>query len=43
MVGRTPTTKLRAVGHDVSRFLPLWLRLVGALATPHLNISVEHA
>jgi predicted dinucleotide-binding enzyme len=24
-------------------FLPLWLRLVGALGTPHLNISVEHA
>ncbi len=24
-------------------YLPLWLRLVGALGTPHINISVEHA
>ena len=24
-------------------YLPLWLRLVGALGTPHLNISIEHA
>jgi len=24
-------------------YLPLWLRLVGALGTPHLNISVERA
>ena len=24
-------------------YLPLWLRLVGALGTPHLNISVEQA
>jgi predicted dinucleotide-binding enzyme len=27
----------------VEMYLPLWLRLVGALGTPHLNISVEHA
>ena len=24
-------------------YLPLWLRLVGALGTPRLNISVEQA